>query len=622
MIKLSAFLLLILISVGFTRVEILTWALKRYAKQNEQLLQFKITTFNFEELTFKNIQLNEKNRIPLFSVKYHLWSTDLRKIKLDIETLDAESLQETFSRLSSKNSEPKEPLDFKEANALCVKVQKLDLNVHWRELVVGRQTIPLQLKAENSTGETAISWDDQKNSKGRVQIVCHSDLIKVVSSQLNFELRDTEFKETKITDFSIQLHDTSVQWKASQPLEWLTRGAMTAHFTQAMHSYIMQLPTLELAGLYNFDGSISGNLKMPNISLGFQKPGDQIAGLNLTGTFTKTTQQTEALLRLRDSTGEIFLDDFRITHSEEFLQIKTEALKTKFKFNDQLVNLIPDVKKWLTSLTGTLSIGSDLTFKNETWSGWLHVIGENLSSQSDYGDYEGVSFNHKVTSLKALSTPPGQSLKIKKINLGPGVEDLSIVYQMPNVATIDVSKFTARAGKGEIYAENFTIYPLKKRIEKFIAQVINLDLETLLAIGLKDTVKAQGVLHGHLGVNFIGTRPVFRGLLTDPKPGWIQYRTGNTQAPGISLSDGPMEILNNYLYDYQYQNLSLTITSDTNYDMKMTLAALGHNPNYLNGKPLKLNVNLEQNLLAAMQSIMLTYDLPNRIREKFEKVTE
>ena len=58
------------------------------------------------------------------------------------------------------------------------------------------------------------------------------------------------------------------------------------------------------------------------------------------------------------------------------------------------------------------------------------------------------------------------------------------------------------------------------------------------------------------------------------------------------------------------------MSSGEDYNMKMTLTALGKNPGYLNGKSLKLNVNLEQNLLAAFQAMMLSYNLPKRLEEK------
>ncbi len=621
---LSIFTFLVLVSISgvYARTEILTWFLQNYAQKHDQDLQFEISAFTFNDLKLKNIRLNKKNVLPILDISYNIWSSDvLKKIVIDIDTIDVESLQDTMSKIGSRK-QAKDPMAFEEAYSYCEKVRKIDLHVKWRELVVGSRKIPMQLRAVNTANEMQIEWNDKKNSQGDVRLNCVANSISLVSKRLSFEVKDTVFKEMKVADFSIKLDKAMVSWTAAQPLDWGITGTVDLNFSQNKQTYIFDIPGFDFKGMYNPDGSVSGEFIFPQLSLGSQKTGDQFSGLNLSGTFLKTAERANAVMRVRDQTKELFIDGLEVLQTADVVQIKTAAAKTIIKFNDQLGSFIPDSKKYLKSISGTIKLGSDLTLKSEKWSGTLHVIGENIACSSEYGDYEGVSFSHKVNSLETFSTPKQQFLKIKKINMGPGVDDLSITYQMPNLYTVEVSRFHARAGKGELFAENFTIFPQKKHIENFLAQVVNVDLETLLAIGLKDTVKAQGVLHGHLGISYEGKRPVFKGLLTDPKEGWIQYRTGNLQASGISLSDGPMEILNNYLYDFKYQNLSLRLSSDTNYDMKMTLAALGYNPSYLGGKPLKLNVNLEQNLLAAMQSVMLTYDLPNRIREKFEKVNE
>lgn len=621
MVKTIVFALLIVGSIFVARIPLITWAVEAYAKRHKQDLKFKVDVLNLSQLRITDLSLNSKNVIPVVDIQYDLWASDvLKKVNITIDTLDVESLQKSAEKFLNKDTQNQEPVTFESAQAICIQLQKIELKFHLREVVVGTQKIPLELSALNKSSETSIEWDDKKNSQGALSLQCKHDELLAVLSRFHFELRQTNFTDTWINTLLLDLKSADITWRATQPLSLKARGTLDLDYTQNKQRYLWSLPLIHLQGLYQNNGTIDGEFQIPNLSFGLKKKSDQLAGLDLSGTLTKTKDTLKSRLRFRDKTKELFIDDLLVTQEQDTLRIQADVAKTKLKWSKDFPLLVPDSQKWTKSILGVLKVGVDVVYKQEKWSGSLHLVGENISSQSDFGDYEGISFDHKIQSLDDFSTPQKQSLKIRKINLGPGVQDLKVVYKMPSMNTIEVQSFSAVVGKGEMYAENFVIYPQKKRIEKFLAQIINVDLETLLAIGLKDTVKAKGVLHGHLGITYQGSRPVFKGLLTDPQPGWIQYRTGNTQAAGIALSDGPMEILNNYLYDFQYQNLSLTLSSDTNYDMDMTLAALGHNPNYLGGKPLKLNVNLQQNLLAAMQSLMLTYDLPNRIREKFEQV--
>ena len=300
MIKFFALLLLVFTSVVFARVSILTWALQRYAKSHEQNLQFEITTLNFRDFIIKNIQLNKKNVIPLVQVQYDIWSSDfIKKIQLDIDTLDAESLQDTFAKLSSDENTNSEPFVFEDARDLCLKARKVELNIKWREFAMGTRTIPFQLHAINNPTEMLIQWDDQKNSKGLININCDIKNIQLTSQTLNLEVKDTLIKELKVSDFSIHLNNTSVVWKAEQPLEWSTSGTMGLNYTQAKQTFIWSLPKFEFNGLYNFDGSLTGEMSLPNLSLGFKEKGDQISGLNLSGTFLKKSDQSKKSLALK-----------------------------------------------------------------------------------------------------------------------------------------------------------------------------------------------------------------------------------------------------------------------------------------------------------------------------------
>ncbi|MBY0315177.1 MAG: YdbH domain-containing protein, partial [Bdellovibrionales bacterium] len=126
-------------------------------------------------------------------------------------------------------------------------------------------------------------------------------------------------------------------------------------------------------------------------------------------------------------------------------------------------------------------------------------------------------------------------------------------------------------------------------------------------------------LFGHVNLRYKDKIPTIQGQLQGEGPGWIRYRPpGNRPKITIQSTDNPMDILQGYLYDFAFETLSLQIESDKNYDSIMILNTLGRNPQYVRGKPLKLNIKLEQNILAAVQSMMLTYDLPNKLKEKLE----
>ena len=122
-------------------------------------------------------------------------------------------------------------------------------------------------------------------------------------------------------------------------------------------------------------------------------------------------------------------------------------------------------------------------------------------------------------------------------------------------------------------------------------------------------------------IDYKGKVPLFKGHLKAKEKGVIRYRKpGQGPIDFKTVTANPMDILHSYLYDFDYSQLDIDMDSNQKYDMKMTLRTLGKNPQYMEGKPLKLNIKLDQNLLAGFKAMMLTYDMPNKIKDKIEKM--
>ena len=163
--------------------------------------------------------------------------------------------------------------------------------------------------------------------------------------------------------------------------------------------------------------------------------------------------------------------------------------------------------------------------------------------------------------------------------------------------------------------------PIERTTKDFEAAIYKLSLEKALKLALGDSVTAEGSLDGQIQIFFKGKKPMAKGHLQSSKKGWIRYRKPGSSPPKQEItSTNPMDILEAYLYDFYYDQLYIDFETDDQFDMKMTLRTQGQNPGYLKGKPLKLNINLEQNLLAAFKAMMLTYNLPHKIKEKIEEM--
>ncbi|MBY0385692.1 YdbH domain-containing protein [bacterium] len=618
------FLFLATISVAAFRKPLLAHAIQFYFVSHGVDIELAVSKFSFSELELQHIIIDKKNKIAqlklLLSPQKKFF---LKNLEMQISTIDMESLSKIGQKFGSKKSSSDNDFSFEQIQSYCQNLTQSALNINLQDVVMGDNLLNVNLHAVATENKLSIQWQDLPKTHGSLLIQCSNNGIFLEAPHLALDLKETRAFNMSIQDFSINLSGSQLKWTPQSPINFSAPGMISTHIVLNKKNYKVSIPQFHFTAQNTSQDlkSIEASFKAKNIEI----DADSIfkADLQLSSDLTMTQKNYKLKVTLRDKTKQIFIDDLKISSEPEkkIYSLFFDKAKTQFRLNSRVLELLPPLKDYLKTLSGKINIGGELQWADGALGGFVDIVGSHLSSSTEFGDFEDINIQHRIQSFQNFSSPPKQKLNIKKIKIGPGIENINVVYKIESRNSVLIHKFSANLEDGLIYTDAFSIDIQQKQTKNFLAQIVDFDLEKVLSFGLKDSVRANGKLHGHIGVSYIEAKPILRGLLVSPKNGWIQYRPGDRkQATSLSLSDGPMDILNNYLYDFQYEQLSLRIDTDKNFDMKMTLNTFGHNPNYLNGKLLKLNINLEQNLLAAMRSLMLTYDLPTKIKEKFEKV--
>lgn len=295
--------------------------------------------------------------------------------------------------------------------------------------------------------------------------------------------------------------------------------------------------------------------------------------------------------------------------------------KNFIQLNDKLANLVPWLEPYKVKGQGRFLLQGPLEMGQGAKRGDFKILTEQVDLESEHGRVDNLKLKHNILKLSSLSSAKNQVIQIKELIYGPTLKDLVVQYQVIGPRQIKVSLLSLIFDGVGLKSKSFTFDAQNKRLKNFDGKISQLPLEKLLKLPLGDSVTASGMLNGNLAIEYVGKKPLFKGHLTAQSKGFIRYRKPGAAAfDPNAISGNPMTILENYLYDFYYESLHVDFESDQNYDLKMTLSALGRNPQYLQGKPLKLNVNLDQNLLAGFKALMLTYDLPGRLKDKIEKL--
>ena len=79
---------------------------------------------------------------------------------------------------------------------------------------------------------------------------------------------------------------------------------------------------------------------------------------------------------------------------------------------------------------------------------------------------------------------------------------------------------------------------------------------------------------------------------------------------------GDVDLLLQALTEFHYTELTLQLNNSTNNDLLATLSLLGSNPNVLEGRLFRLNINLESNISDILQALGQAYGLSSKALQR------
>lgn len=663
--RLASFFIISLVVVFSTiylsRLWLASFLAKSFFQRHHISLQMELTSLSWNRLTIKNLVLDQQNKIPLIDMTYSPLAKKINSIHLEVQQLHINSLMSIKDKILSVSSSPppSSPMSFSESLSMCQKILEPSWNINLQKVILDQEVIEPHLSLAKQDKGVLLKWSAPQ-SQGELSLHCSDELIRVESPKLVVAVNQFRWNSFFVDKFDFKISEATLQWRTQSPIQWILPARLGLSFKTASDQ---ELSTIDAPEIVIRGQSEQADLKKIIVSSFFRKTKIQmgstyafesmdmtnefdlsktkleskgqwhiqsfswktkipiLSGLHIKSKYDWDGDQYHVLSEIKDKTNALHFSNLKIQGLPQNDQISLELdpLRSSIRTHSQITQCFPFLKEFIKSLNGPIEFAGSFLYAQQKFDGQLVVQIKNLKGETEFGNFEGLTLSHKIKSFDTYESPPHQKLEVKKILIGPGIENLKVDYQIENLNKIHVDELSLSFEDAQMTAKNFILNVLQKRVERFSAVFIGLSLEKLLSLALKDTITAKGQMMGHLNVNYVGSRPVIDGLLAAANPGWIHYRTGQPQKQ-LSIRDGPMDILNNYLYNFQYETLSLKLSSDVNYDMDMVLGTFGHNPDYLNGKELKLNVNIEQNLLAALRSVMLTYDLPDRIQERLEKV--
>ena len=200
--------------------------------------------------------------------------------------------------------------------------------------------------------------------------------------------------------------------------------------------------------------------------------------------------------------------------------------------------------------------------------------GRDIYSNTDYGDFSNVHFDHDVVSFDTFASSPRRTLSMDDARVGKVIKNIRLVYDVEGFEKINGHHLTLEYEEAKIEAKNFSVNPRDKTVSNFHANVRGLPLESLLTVGLGENIRAEGLLNGSVSLHFKGAVPTASGELSSEIQDGFVTAPGQTNNPPFG-SDLPGHTEWVFVQAH-YADLAVDIRSDEHYNMNMTLKAFGN----------------------------------------------
>lgn len=613
----SIIILTIALAAVAKRKDLLEWAAERYARDNGLALQLSVTEFTPRRLLIHGIRIGGRTFIPELDIEFHsLLDFSVKSVRADLNRIDLGDFPES-------DPEKAEDSYFQTAALACRLLQPLDIDLSFGDLQVDGffARIRLHLKKRANSPSVRIERKDGNRLQKilDLHIACGDRKISMKAGEVPVENIPYRApgpalgKSTTIKTLELSLDEKNAAEAKILITGFSVDGSYPVQASEVSLNFSSgALPDIKGAGTFHFRDFQLQNEK-----------GQKLAeGLRCDGRIAVTGGRFDIGFRLRNRDGGILVPETAIEYLSGLKKAKVSFSAEKVGVDSGFKNSFPVLKQWIEDMAGEYSLTGRLFYEKEKIRPDLRLqaFAERLKTAS--ADLAGARLDYRIGPT--VDTGRGK-LEISAVRGAARVEGLVTAFQMKNPRTILIENVVSRIEGADLTLTSFELDLKDYSTTPSQLRIDRLSLEKILKLFLKETVTADGLLSG--GANFYlkkGLPVIADGRLKAVRDGWIRYRPPGAHPPPeketLANTATPIEILNHYLYNFSYQNLEMDFSTDENLVLRMTLRALGNNPPYRQGQALKLNVSLQENLLPVVKSVLLTQQLPEKLKKKMQTI--
>lgn len=296
--------------------------------------------------------------------------------------------------------------------------------------------------------------------------------------------------------------------------------------------------------------------------------------------------------------------------------------------NNQLSQLLTPWPYHYDLMTGSISLSSYASWSQNNDLKLTSIIQIN-DAGGHIGEliFSGLSFDHELEVLPELHSIRTSKINIAHIDSGITAENISTDITLEASKTGPQPKLVFQALRGEIFGGTFSgdnlVFDLNRNINSFKIKATNIDLAEIVKTQQLEDISATGRIDGMIPVQINEQGIVIEdgAFINDIRSGTIRYNP--TTSTDILRQNPLTGIALDALKDFRYSELSANVNFTPEGTLTINLQLKGTSPELDTDRPVHLNIDTEQNLIALLKSLRfaqgVSENIDKKVRHQYEQ---